>query len=556
MTKAVNGIFGFEKDIQFGAKGRRDSMKVRMKRAIIHGEMSQMKYEVSNLTGAAFIPRLDLHAQSSENSDGLTPLTEWEMVTLATGGAAMVRHSKDKFSHRVRPAPLWHKDLRNLSLQRSIIIAEGVYRVATQLLGLANAGVLLSSSSRCLEGKNLLAVSDAANVFAKYNWHRGLFKKDIVLWCGASAKGNRRAYSAYKGTVMVNDIPSMAWGMYNVDEKICGAALRAIPDIRTILLDTMLEASYEREIGASSATNGKEKLRDTSFGFLDEKIDHRIMKVLYDACALEANGMWEEKLVIKRLERVYSPMARNVESSIGGNAFSVPIVEIADENTLKRVRLRVMPTFMRPRTGGKGGYEGVFDELPKISVTGVAEIQDVSGGESHPDEAQSGPSHGYYRNKRRLSIWQLHMGYLREVKRVAKDEDLKHESMVKCVTRIMTGLGCTVPRARRSAVRLEGIESAYLKREMANPLRKKRATTDDCILNEMEEAFCEFHPPNSNSDNTVSDKGLVGGNGQQEEERMTANDQATEQVLAPDVEPERSHCTRSGTEAAETKTTG
>lgn len=55
-------LFEFEKEIQFGAKGRADCMYVNIKQAVIHGEMSPLKFEIYNLTGTEFSRHLDLHA--------------------------------------------------------------------------------------------------------------------------------------------------------------------------------------------------------------------------------------------------------------------------------------------------------------------------------------------------------------------------------------------------------------------------------------------------------------------------------------------------------------
>lgn len=85
------------------------------------------------------------------------------MVPLPPVGTSTIREKRNKFPHRICPAPAPHKELRNRSMGRNTNVAEGIYRISTQFSGICNAGVLLGASPRCTNLKDFLDNLDTAS---------------------------------------------------------------------------------------------------------------------------------------------------------------------------------------------------------------------------------------------------------------------------------------------------------------------------------------------------------------------------------------------------------
>lgn len=98
-----------------------------------------------------------------------------------------MKNNRDRFGYRWVPPPTTQRDLMNLSMERSMVVGEGVYRICTQLLGLSSANVVLQASNRCPKKADTNVNDGAATFFARHNWHRRPSREDIMGWNGSSA---------------------------------------------------------------------------------------------------------------------------------------------------------------------------------------------------------------------------------------------------------------------------------------------------------------------------------------------------------------------------------
>lgn len=225
MTKLSHAVFGFDGEMQLGSEGKGDSMKTRLHRAFIQGQWSLMRYELYNLTGIGLVKRLDLHAESKEDDTKTSPLRRLQFALAQDCGGQLLRHRREKFSHRWLDAPMTAKDLLKLTVERAAIVTEGIYLVCTQLFGLSCANVVLRPSAQCPEMSTSMDPKEAAKFFAVYNWHRRPDYDDFQLWSGSKVKGSRREVSAYKGTVIASDVCTVEWGLVNLEPLLCKSVM-------------------------------------------------------------------------------------------------------------------------------------------------------------------------------------------------------------------------------------------------------------------------------------------------------------------------------------------
>lgn len=263
------------------------------------------------------------------------------------------------------------------------------------------------------------------------------------------------------------------------------------------MLDVLLNATYDRDICGAIARVKDETVRPTGFGFLGESVDHEIIKILYRACNEEEPSIWRTYKLPERIERVYRAISDDRRMGREGHAFCVAVIDAVAESELVGEPIQITRNFLKPHPENKNKFCGVLDELPPISMaTPIIPTKGKRGGGNTSRRHAIVKIDEDFRAKRSKAIWTLHLGYLGEVAKYGRDEDLQQQAFVESVSRIMTSMGCSLSGRGDDPARIEAAVDAYVAKGMGNPLINKKATSEKCVSDQLEDAFCEYQPIN------------------------------------------------------------
>lgn len=487
----VKVVLGFDGDVRLGSKGTKESMRTTIHRVVVQGEQSLLKYELLNLVGTAFIRRMDIHAESILSDSVVSPLRVLEMVVGNDDAGGVERNRRDKYGHRSTTPPTKYATLQDLCLSRSMRVADGVFRVCTQILGLSNANVVLRASKRCPMSKENVAWKSAASFFGKFNWHRPPTYEDVMGWCGALNKGSKRSVTAYRGNIVANDGPTREWGMYNLDPILCRVVMNALDDIRLLLLGILTKRNCDRDMWSSTVFAGKEKMRDTPFGFLGEDGDHKLFKIIFDHCETEQEGLWNAKQMPQRLERVHNAVREDRQAGRGGHAFSVPIVDRVENSVLNSIKIRYMSTFLKPRDDNIAGFEGVLDELPAVTASDCGGGRNRKDGEGGLVVEVATRKRTSFRMRKSITVWKYHTAVLSEVEKFGREDQTRKKAYLMSVVFLMKKMGVTMDSLPEDMASLEEFVESHMDQTIPLEVEKKRPKTDDALLEEFRDMMGE-----------------------------------------------------------------